>query len=212
MLSKEFITEGSAISPFLVQDMKRKGYTLMGKGQDMQAWLEPRTGFIVKIFGSNLYGDNRAQQSFKHFATYCMRHKDNPFLPNIIEWKPFTFQEEDYLLIKMERLFPLKGQFLAWGEALEMMSEAAEHDGSARGKQKFLDEFMSKNGASEYENNEVAEIITHIGQEGFDHLWKALADLAKIATQYRYIYDLHAKNFMLGSDGHIVISDPFYTP
>ena len=55
------------------------------------------------------------------------------------------------------------------------------------------------------------ELMTHLGEDGFKLLWKTLRDLKKIADRKRYVLDLHFKNFMLGSDGHIVISDPFFT-
>ena len=52
--------------------------------------------------------------------------------------------------------------------------------------------------------------MTHLGEDGFKLLWKTMKDLSKIADHKGYNLDLHSKNFMLGSDGHIVISDPFF--
>jgi hypothetical protein len=58
--------------------------------------------------------------------------------------------------------------------------------------------------------NDYNELLIHLGEDGFNQMWNTLLDLKRIASQRRYILDLHSQNFMLGSDGHIVISDPFF--
>lgn len=217
MRVKEFLCEMSAIGPGVGKTLRKKGYTLLGKGMDMQAWLEPGTGLVLKILGfgltrhDKLSGLSRPQESFKKFADYCQAHSNNPFLPDFFGWERFTFEEELYLQIRMERLFPIKKT--GWGEVLETMSEAAEHDGSDNGKNKFLNEYIPKKDPEwAYDGTPYEEVLAHIGKNGFDLLWKTLNDIGKIADRNRYILDLHGGNFMLGRDSQIVISDPFYLP
>lgn len=216
MLSKEFLIEVSAIGYGVVKILNKKGYKLLGKGVDMQAWLEPKTGLILKILGASLYRDtsgelSRAQHSFKLFADYCQAHPNNPFLPEFFGWEQFKFEDEMYLQIRMERLFPIKKT--GWGEVLETMSEAADNDGSENGKNRFLNEYFPKKEPDwKYDGSPYEEVLAHIGKNGFDLLWKTLSDIGKIAARNRFILDLHARNFMLSSDSQVVISDPFYVP
>jgi predicted unusual protein kinase regulating ubiquinone biosynthesis (AarF/ABC1/UbiB family) len=52
--------------------------------------------------------------------------------------------------------------------------------------------------------------MTYLGKDGLEKIWKTMVDLYKIANRSGFHLDLHPGNFMLGSDGHIVISDPFF--
>jgi predicted unusual protein kinase regulating ubiquinone biosynthesis (AarF/ABC1/UbiB family) len=52
--------------------------------------------------------------------------------------------------------------------------------------------------------------MSYLGEDGLATLWKTIESLFQIAKRSGYDLDLHPGNFMLGSDGHIVISDPFY--
>ena len=49
------------------------------------------------------------------------------------------------------------------------------------------------------------------GEKQAMQLLKTIKQLSVIAKRKGYGFDLHSGNFMLGSDGHIVISDPFFT-
>lgn len=207
MLAKEIIAEASSIAPGISATLRRKGYTLLGKGMDMQAWLEPKTGLILKIFGAKGWNDDRAQESFRQFADYCMNNPNNPFLPTFFGWETFEFEENNYMQIRMERLFPFR-EYESWAEVLEGMSEAVEANSSDAGKQRFLHNWVSPTDPSQ----DALELLSYLGEQDFHTLWKTLAELSSIANKKRYIFDLHSRNWMLGSDGHIVISDPFYVP
>ena len=54
------------------------------------------------------------------------------------------------------------------------------------------------------------QLIIHLGEEGLRKLWDTIGMLNKVAQKNGYYLDLHGGNFMLGSDGTPVISDPFY--
>ena len=240
MKAAEILVEESDIAGGVVRILRQKGYKYLGSGIDQTAFLEPRTGLILKIFGTtdsddeyDEYGDDEdydawgdpiptkkpkvkpgtplqltaPQKSFKAFADYCMKHKNNPFLPNFLGWTTFEFEGKTYLQIRMERLFKFTNH--NWAQWLAYMAEAAMEGDSA---QEWLQE--QHNDLTKYggmDSMGLDELISHIGREGINQLWKTLKDLSSIADRNDYSLDLHSKNFMLGSDGHIVISDPFHT-
>ena len=55
----------------------------------------------------------------------------------------------------------------------------------------------------------IEELLVHMGDD-FPVLHRTLRQLEMIADAKNYRIDLHAGNFMLGSDGQIVINDPFF--
>ena len=210
MIVKDILLEfGSDFDWSISRELKQKGYKFLKKGADQQAWLEPNTGLILKIFGTKANGSGRlttAQQSFKDFADYCLRHKDNPFLPNFLGWETFYKGGETYLQIRMERLFPFPNKH--WAEWLEEMSNSVD---AYSAMEWYKDEMSGQiNPGHERFSEALPELMTHLGEDGFKLLWKTMKDLSKIADHKGYNLDLHSKNFMLGSDGHIVISDPFF--
>lgn len=60
-------------------------------------------------------------------------------------------------------------------------------------------------------NNVIDTVMQLGGEQEFELFVKTCSDLARIAKQQGFYLDLHADNFMLGSDGHIVINDPFFS-
>ena len=60
-------------------------------------------------------------------------------------------------------------------------------------------------------DSRLSEVVTLLGgKEELILFVKTIKDLAEIAKRKRYKLDLHRENFMLGSDGNIVINDPFF--
>lgn len=206
MRAHDFIIE-SDIPNKIYNLLKAKGYKVLGSGADQAAFLEPGTGLVVKIFGTDTWTDSPAltheQRSFAYFASYCKANPDNPFLPNFIDWGSFMFLGKKYLQIRMERLFPLAGSSGKWGDEL---NDIADHVGGRTSPDSYIKSKYNKNDRAETHS----QLMLHLGRDGYNQLWNTLVDLKRIAIQKRYVFDLHHENFMLGSDGHIVISDPFY--
>lgn len=219
MRAKE-ITESNVASG-VVKILQRKGYKLLGKGADQVAFLEPKTGLILKIFGTSHSGEDTteltpAQKTFKAFSDYCIAHPNNPFLPQFSGWEKFVFDDFVYLQIRMERLFEFKENG-DWAELLESIAGSAEYGKDDRRKKDFIDGAIgADNGYDDEDDDEddmeraAKELFSHIGMDGFNTLWDTIYDLHKIADSQGFNVDLHSGNFMLGSDGHIVISDPFF--
>lgn len=207
MKSHEFLTEYN-VHTGIIDILKRKGYQYIGRGQDQIAFLEPDTGMVLKIFGSSTKrgqtGFTKPQQSFKAFADYCQANPNNPFLPQFSGWETFEFKGRTYLQIRMERLFDFPG-VQKWARELEEIADMATMDDDPDEKESYIDLAMN------VPNDAGRELLTHLGEEGFNQLWKTIQELQVIANKNGFYLDLHEGNFMLGSDGHIVISDPFFT-
>ena len=194
--------------------LKKKGYKRLGSGVDQTAYLAP-DGMILKIFGTSRSSKNgsleltRAQKTFKAYADYCKAHSDNPFLPQFSDWNMFQYKGKPYLQIKMERLFPFKGGAEGIDAVLERIADYAERGNSPKAKEAFIKKHL--NHYDPYVIDAFKNLIGLIGEDGFNKLWDTITDLKKTArTVGLSNLDLHSGNFMLGSDGQIVISDPFF--
>lgn len=83
MRFRDFLTEWSNMSKGIRQEMESKGYKFLGAGVDQAAYLEPKTGKVLKIFGAQDedYADDngftRDHLMFKHWADYCAKRKGN---------------------------------------------------------------------------------------------------------------------------------------
>ena len=188
------------IQPILV----KKGYAFLGKGQDQDAYLAP-DGTVLKIFGYGPGGKlSQGQQSFKDFADYCMAKPNNPFLPQFGGWEPFDFEGKRYLQIKSERMFDLsKSGLIIVGARLGQLASLIQSNGADRGVNKFL---------RRHKDEETGKLVSLVGgRQQFLLLATTIEQLAKLANQKGYRLDLHGGNFMIGSDGEIVINDPFFT-
>lgn len=208
MRADEFISE-ARVHPNMQAVMAEKGYKFIGHGQDQDAYFAP-DGTILKIFGwderKGKSGFTRAQDSFITFAEYCRKNPSNQFLPDFSAWTPFEFDGRTYLQIKCERLFPLEGKYDSLGDELEMLVDYyIEPYGWERG----LPMYISKSGTNDYEDSH--KLIMLLGTDGLVKLAKTLDEVVKLGNKNGYRIDLHGGNFMLGSDGHIVINDPYWT-
>lgn len=222
MKSVEFLPEAYT-NPQIKDILIKKGYKYLGKGVDQIVFLEPATGLILKIFGTSkgLSGSatelTNAQKSFKIFYELSKADPNNEFLPNIMGYEPFMYGGKPYLQIRMERLFEFnKPSVKNWNEVLADMADAIEQN-------KKFDDFWSEATKPVSKNLPVwrqirnmtrqetmQQVIMHVGQDGLKKLWNTVTMLKKVAKKNDYRLDLHQGNFMLGSDGTPVISDPFF--
>ncbi len=208
MRAQEFIVEAKMDSG-IDAALRQKGYRKLGKGIDQNAYLEPGTGMIMKIFRSSRSGGSNqitpGQKTFKAFADYCLANPDNEFLPNFTGWETFNFNGYIYLQIRMERLFKVDTD---WGNFLEEIASNARFSNLPGKKDQFIREAV--NDDSMYDETSRSEMLSMLGSDGFNQLWDTIFELANMADRGGFKIDLHSGNFMLGSDGHVVISDPFF--
>lgn len=217
MRAEEFLSEAYS-DPSIANILKKKGYKKLGSGVDQTAYLAP-DGMILKIFGTSTNSKNgsieltKSQKTFKAFADYCKQHPDNQFLPQFSDWNLFHYKGKPYLQIKMERLFPFTGGASGINDVLEYLAEKAEISNSPKAKQKFIDIYTTDKYWHVNERNQEAfnKLIGLVGEDGFNKLWDTIYDLGRVAVKIGLgNLDLHSGNFMLGGDGEIVISDPFF--
>jgi hypothetical protein len=210
MRATEFITEATRPPPIEVA-MRGKGYTFLGSGVEQTAYLAP-DGTVLKLFPSDW--DNRlskGQLSFIEFANYCQAHPDNPFLPQFGGWEKFKYDDTLYLQIRSERLFP----FMSNGSLMLDRIATMTKNNSI---EKVIDAIsnystnLTYGGNVDDKDSWLSEVVTLLGgKEELILFVKTIKDLAEIAKRKRYKLDLHRENFMLGSDGEIVINDPFWS-
>ena len=197
MRAHEFITEESIDSI-----LSSKGYKKLGSGVEAEAWLAP-DGTVLKLITTS------GKNSFVIFANYCQANPNNPFLPQFGGWQRFKLPRsidghDEGLQIRTERLFELpKDDGL--GFALALTARVARNFTGTDAINKIFERRLEN-------QDDLAQLIVLLGgKQGLLKLIKTINELAKIADKYGYRLDLHSGNFMLGSDGHIVINDPFYS-
>lgn len=206
------ITEAQ-IDPSIKKILTTKGYKFLGKGNDQDAYIAP-DGTILKIFGyePGTEGFTRGQKSFIDFANYCMKNSNNKFLPQFYGWETFMFDGKQYLQIKSERLFDIeKSKMNIVGNTLEYLAEIVDRHGALLGFKEFMNDFIDN--PTWKGNTKPAQILISLlgGEEEVKLFCKTIEDLDTLADKKGYFFDLHKKNFMLGSDGEIVINDPFFS-
>jgi hypothetical protein len=196
--------------------MLKKGYKYLGKGVDQSAYLEPKTGKVLKIFGTQegKEGYSKDQLMFKAFANYCEKNKSNEFLPKFDGWEGFEYGGKKFLQIRMEKLQDLPRQL---GFALENLSEEIDH---SHNKAKIVNDIimhvheLDEDGESPVlllpdQAAEIEKLMVLLGEKQFRLLLTTMGELSKIAYEDNYRYDLHGGNFMHRNDGIPVIVDPW---
>jgi hypothetical protein len=152
------------------------------------------------------------QRCFIDFVEYCQKNKTNKFLPYFDDWsvhvrrtnRPNEDGDTDdkplyyaYIQARTEALFPLKGKYSAWGEVYS-------HIG-------YWPNLSIQNIERGYFYTTQLAAISHLGnRKDLKKFIDTINELTEIAKTKGYQLDLHEGNFMFGSDGHVVINDPFY--
>jgi len=198
MKSSEFITEES-----IAGTLRSKGYMKLGSGIDAEAWLAP-DGTVLKLIATT------GKNSFITFANYCMANPNNPFLPKFGGWQTFKLPKNmdghtEGLQIRTERLFEIpRARELRLREILYELAHVAKNfTGSTA-----IDKLFARRPVDQ---DDLAQLIILLGgEQELVKLIQTINDLGKIAEKNGYSLDLHPGNYMLSSDGHIVINDPFY--
>jgi hypothetical protein len=202
------------VDPEIDTILKKKGYQFLGKGTDQYVYAEPNTGLVLKIFGTSKGTSGsasdltNAQKSFKTFYDAIKADPDNEFLPNIFGYAPFMFKGKPYLQIRMERLLPFTGPDVdEWNYVLADFATEAE-DATYNSGKEFVNSLEKK--LNKENDRHIQQLAILLGRKGLEKLFDTILMLNRIAKKNNYVLDLHDGNFMLGSDGTPVISDPFF--
>lgn len=211
MQSQEFIPE-QELSEYSETDvgirraLEKKGYKFLGAGVDQSAYLEPGTGFVLKVFGSDKSNQfSPDHMMFVKWAKFCEKHKDNPYLPKFYGYDSFMFKGKRYLQIRQESLRDIDN---STGELLETAADAIELDDTD------FDTFVNLL-PIEYGKSIVAayeKLVQKIGINDVHRLYTTMEKLLKIGNKQGWTFDLHKHNFMQRADGTPVIVDPWVLP
>ena len=215
MRINQIITE-ARIDDDLINRYTRNGYVFISFGYDQAAFIHPKTGWVIKIFGTLESGTTvkltKGQRSLLDFAKYCAANPNNPFLPRFKNPKLFKFNNKPYLKITMERLFPLSksDDSTDRGVALANIADTVRENPSDNPLDTLRYIIAYADESSDKIRQAYYELLSYLGKSGFVQLVKTIRDLNNIARANGYLLDLHFRNFMYSSDGDIVIADPFH--
>ncbi len=210
MRANEFIDEAnleefSKTDKGIRSELEAKGYQYLGKGVDQTAYLEPGTGLVLKVFGTQ--GNRRDfspdQKMFFTWYDYCTNHSDNPFLPRFYGHDSFMWNNNRYLMIRTEPLKKTQGpiRFALDDLGSKIRNWFTQYKNlTVKG---FINSFQ-RNYPREY-----ALLEKKLGVEGMPLMATTLVELWKLGQAQGYHWDLHGGNFMLQSDGTPIINDPW---
>jgi hypothetical protein len=209
MRAQEFIDEQN-LEEFSTTDkgirsaLEAKGYQFLGKGVDQTAYLEPSTGLVLKVFGTqgNRQEFSRDQKMFFTWYDYCSKHSDNPLLPRFHGHDSFIWNDNRYLMIRTEPLKKTQGLIRRALDDLGWMSRSwlQHRELSVAGFIKHL----KNNRQGDY-----AVLERALGAKGVIQMVSTLDELMKIGKANGYHWDMHGGNFMRRADGTPVINDPW---
>jgi hypothetical protein len=198
VIDEEELDEYSDHDSGIKKALEKKGYKFLGVGIDQMAYLEPSTGYVLKIFGTQGGKDfSQDQKMFFKFAKFCMKNKDNPFLPRFYGYESFEFNGKVYLQIRTEQLFQNK----KLQNAVHRLGKAVEADILRGYHEPAWDDWVADI------EKDVLKIVKT--PERLELLKKTLNELYSTGSKNKYWWDLHDENIMVRKDGTPVINDPW---
>jgi hypothetical protein len=134
---------------------------------------------------------------FFKFAKFCMKNKDNPFLPRFYGYESFEFNGKVYLQIRTEQLF--KNEKLQ--HAISRLGDFVRADIVQGYHEPANDDLIA-----DIEKDILKKVKT---PERLELLKKTLNELYSTGSKSKYWWDLHDENIMVRKDGTPVINDPW---
>jgi hypothetical protein len=212
----QILDEWSAIDPGIIDALKEKGYEYINRGGDQAAFLEPGTGHVLKIFGTNYGADvettsdgkqttnfSSDQKMFFTWYEYCEQNKTNPLLPRFSGHDSFMWDNNRYLMIRTEPLKKTQGPIRLALDDLGRLIRSWLYQYKALTVKGFMNS-MQRNYPREY-----AVLEKKLGAERMPLMVSTLDELFNLGKSRGYHWDMHGGNFMLRSDGTPVINDPW---
>lgn len=183
------------------------------------AFVEPKTGQILKIFGTQCDGSeedpqpSKDQLMFKTYAEFCRRNQRNPYLPRIYGWETFVYptrwgrgnreQQCLYLQIRTEPLEHFTNQWaLLFGEMAFAVSNGIDFSTWHEDMQSGDVYPTNYRWYSRLSDNDSS--VTRLR-----NLYATMEKLYQIGRAKGFVWDLHGNNIMKRTDGTPVITDPW---
>lgn len=205
-IPEEIIDEWSTTHPGIRQELENQGYKFLGAGMDQQAYLEPGTGQVLKIFGtqSATLGSggsklSKDQKMFVYWANFCTEHSDNKFLPRFSGFERFIYDHHTYFQIRMEKLEHLHNQV---GRVLWDLSCFIR-----RNDELEIPQLMTH--FSTAHDLYYRQILNYMDPMELADLASTIRTLFEIGSDRGWTLDLHEQNYMVRPDNTIVIVDPW---
>jgi hypothetical protein len=198
VIDEEELDEFSNTDSGIRKALEKKGYKFLGSGVDQTAYLEPGTGYILKIFGTQGGKDfSQDQKMFFKFAKFCMKNQDNPFLPRFYGYESFEFKGKTYLQIRTEQLFKNK----------KLQQAVYELGAIVRRDQRRGYIHPDTPGSIKMIKKNILNAVKT--PDRFELLIQTLNKLYSTGSKSNYGWDLHSDNIMVRKDGTPVINDPW---
>lgn len=213
IIPEAILDEYSDTDKSILKHLKDKGYKLLGRGVDQSAFLEPGTGHVLKIFGTQnstkVPGSDAEkptfspdQQMFFEWAKYCNKNKNNPYLPKFSGFESFYWNDRVYLQIRQEALKSIGSV----GHVLELMTDAID-DENAQSVEDVIEYIQDWGVPRDIAN--LQKLKNQLGSIGLNLFFTTMRNLFLISKKNGWLFDLHAGNFMQRADGTPVIVDPW---
>lgn len=206
-LDEQVLDEYSHMDKAIYDALKKKGYKYLGSGVDQSAFIEPGTGFVLKIFGTDKQDKfSQDHKMFFKWYEFCTKHQKNKFLPRFYGHESFLWKDKNYvgkphryLMIRTE---PLRESNLVGRDAAKLADLVAQHGGNTT---RALASFES------FYKDQTARLYQALGNNMDDIylLADTMGKLFKMGDKKDWGWDLHHGNIMLRADGTPVINDPW---
>jgi hypothetical protein len=213
LMKEDIVDEWSQTDPGIRKALEEKGYKFLANGVDQSAYIEPGTGWILKIFGtqhnSKFEGTptfSKDHQMFFKWAKFCMKNSDNPFLPRFGGYESFEWKGKTYLQIRQEQLKSVNNNV---GELLEALADIVSSYGNNFTWDRFCMKFDDDLKDEEYQySKRLVKLIDGDLQKSklFYETLKSLYDISE--KQRSYIWDMHKGNFMMRGKTPVIV-DPW---
>jgi hypothetical protein len=213
IIPEDILDEYSPTDQSIIKQLEDQGYKLLGRGVDQSAFLEPGTGHVLKIFGTQnstkVPRKNKKptfspdHHMFFEWAKYCNRNKNNLFLPKFSGFESFYWNNRVYLQIRQEALKPVDRPM---GLVLEAIAETIDiYDAKNLGD---IEEHIGHE-VGDTDSINYKKLKKQIGADGLQQLFSTMRRLYLISQKNGWTFDLHRYNFMRRADGTPVIVDPW---
>lgn len=206
---EEILDEYGKIDDGIETALRDKGYQLLGVGTDQMAFLEPGTGQVLKIFGtdSSTAGSGGARISsghrmFEAWADYCAQNSTNPLLPKFSGFKRFVFNDHTYYQIRQEHLQPIEENL---GYLLHDLSSTVT---TFPGENFRFIVNQLQNDAAYGKPCTYDDMIARLGKDVTDKMIYTVIELNNIADRSGFNLDLHNENYMARGKTPVIL-DPW---
>ena len=198
MRAREFLSEGPIPRNAMAQ-FKAWGFQPAGSGMLKQAFVD-KTGHALIVTPVN-----DETQSFLDWVKFCEQNKNHAHLPNFGGIKYVKIAGEKYALSRAEKLRRISRPL---EDRLEPIVNALSFTASGSGR---FDDVAAdlKQRISYYKPQEQQKILELAQRIDMPGIFDILVKIEQAREKLGWMDDISIDNFMLASNGRLVINDPW---